>query len=129
MAIWSSFIEGGRPPKIPRARAEARPARVRSRMRSRSNSASAANRVNTKRPELVAVLKSCVKHRKAMSRERKSSMVSMSCRVERARRSSFQTTSSSPARMLSSRRKDSLRVKRKMAAWDDGFLASLISQN
>ena len=25
--------------------------------------------------------------------------------------------------------KDSLRVKRKMAAWDDGFLASLISQN
>jgi hypothetical protein len=66
-----------RPPRLPRARAAARPAIVRSRMRSRSNSANAPKTWKTSLPPLVLVSSGSCKLRKCTPRSCSSLTVSM----------------------------------------------------
>jgi hypothetical protein len=87
----------GRPPFRPLARAASSPAAVRSRMTERSNSASAAKTWNTSLPPEVVVSIASVSERSPIFRRSRSSTVSISCRMDRARRSSFHTTSVSPS--------------------------------
>jgi hypothetical protein len=91
----------GRPPIRPRARAEARPARVRSAISSRSNSASAAKIPKTSFPAGVVVSTAApwpVSTLKPMPWAVRSCTVLTRWRKSRPSRSSFHTISVSPAR-------------------------------
>jgi len=95
-AIFSASIATGRPPRRPRRRAAARPARTRSWVRDRSNCASAPKTWNRNSPCGVVVSICSVSDRNATPRSFNSFTVASRCDSDRPRRSSFQTTRQSP---------------------------------
>ncbi|CSZ26441.1 Uncharacterised protein [Shigella sonnei] len=96
-AHYSGESLGRRPPIRPYARAASSPAFVRSTISSRSISARAPITWKKKRPIGVLVSIESVRLRKLMPRSRNSSTSTTRCRILRPSRSSFQTTSVSPA--------------------------------
>ena len=89
---------GGRPILTPRALARSRPSLVRARMRSRSNSARPPNTVNMSRPcDVVVSAQASLSERKPAFRSAMAASVFSRSLVERARRSSRVTISTSPA--------------------------------
>ena len=95
-AIFSASIATGRPPRRPRRRAAARPARTRSWIRDRSNCASAPKTWNRNSPCGVVVSICSVNDRNATPRSFNSFTVASRWDSDRPRRSSFQTTRQSP---------------------------------
>ena len=95
-AIFSASIATGRPPRRPRRRAAARPARTRSWVNDRSNCASAPKTWNRNSPCGVVVSICSVSERNAMPRSFSSFTVASRWDSDRPRRSSFQTTRQSP---------------------------------
>jgi hypothetical protein len=89
---------GGRPPIRPRARLAASAVRVRSRRSSTSNCPSAAKMCRISRPVALVVSMFSCSDRRPMPRAASVSTVVRSWRIDRARRSSRATTSTSPSR-------------------------------
>src|SRR5215213_4037891 len=110
--LWpaSSFLR--RPPTRPPARAAARPAEVRSRIMARSNSAKAPTICIIIRPAGVVVSTLSVSERKPAPAPAIRSMMCSTSFSDRDSRSSFQTTTTSPSRIWSSRRCSSGRSHR-----------------
>jgi len=100
--LTGSTLTFGRPRRLPFALAFRRPDFTRSTIKLRSNSATAPRTVNTMRPAGVAVSSDSDRLTNSIPRTRNVSSALSRCETDRAKRSNFQTATTSKRRLCAS---------------------------